>query len=125
PDAEDDGEHNEGAAAEGTDTLIDRDQQILGRIEPMRQDQVAADIEHHARNKDRIVDELRPVPLHGVKAGAHGFGASVACGVAGSGGGRNTSAIPRPSATARASTGHTARWTDRWARLIGATSASA
>jgi hypothetical protein len=109
PDAEDDGQHDEGAAAESADAQVDGGQQILGRIEPMDQHQVATNVERHAAEQDGVVDELRPVPLHGAKTGAHGLVSCVVGGVGGSGGGRSTSAIAKATMTAKASTGQSAR----------------
>jgi hypothetical protein len=98
-----------GATAEGADALIDRGRQILGRVDPMAQHQEDADINHDARQHPDVVDQLRPVPLQGAKTDAHGLISSIACGGSASGGGRRTSAIVRPSATAKAMTGLSAR----------------
>jgi hypothetical protein len=68
-----------------------------------------------AADEDRVIDELASVPLHRLEAGAH-FGGSDCAG--GSGGGRSTSAMVKPSATITASAGHSRRWTVRCPRVM-------
>ncbi len=124
PDRKNDRQHEECAAAEGADAQIDRGRQILGWVEPMGQDQIAADVERHADEQDAVVNELRPVPLHGAKRGTHGLSSSAARGGSALGGGRNVSAIAKPSATAKARTGQSRRCTDRCDRVMATISAN-
>src|SRR5262249_1171677 len=98
-----------GAAAESTDAHIDRGRQILRGIEPMHQSQIGADVERHACEQDAVVNELRPVPLHGAKCRTHGLTSPTAPGASTSGGGRNVSAMAKPNATAKARMGQSAR----------------
>src|SRR5262249_44758330 len=92
-----------------TDAQIDRCRQILGRIEPISQDHIGADVERDAGEQDAVVNELRAVPLHGAKSDTHGLSSPAACGASTSGGGRNVSAIVKPSATRKARIGHSRR----------------
>jgi hypothetical protein len=109
PDRKDDCEHEKGAGAERTDAHIDRGRLVLGRVEPIPQNDVRADIERHGREQDGVVDELRLVPLHRAKAGAHGLTSSAAGGAPASGGGRSVNAITKPIAIAKARMGQIAR----------------
>ena len=110
PDRQDDRQHEEGAGAERADAQIDRRRQVLGRVEPIRQSQIAADIERDAGEQDAVVDELR----RGSTARRESRRSWLeplarAAGAPASGGGRSTSAIAKPSATAKASTGQSTR----------------
>src|SRR5262249_45713983 len=108
PDRQDDRQHEEGAGAECTDAQIDRRRPVLGRVEPVRQKEIRADIEHDRRDQYAVLDELRPVPLHRAKGGADAWGpGAVGAGVRG--GARSTSAMVKPGATAKARTGQSTR----------------
>jgi hypothetical protein len=67
------------------------------------------DVERHAHKQDAVIDKLRSVPLHRAKTRAHGTSSLAGGGVSASGGGRNTSAIAKPSPIAKARMGHSAR----------------
>src|SRR4029077_9673802 len=97
---------------------------IFRWVKPIHQSQIGADVEHHARKQDAVIDELRPAPLHGTKPGTHGLSPSVACGACTSGGGRSASAMAKPNATAKARMGQSARLIDRCDRVIGRISAN-
>ena len=68
--------------------------------------------------QDAVINELRRVPLHGAKRGTHGLTSSAARGASALGGGRNVSAIAKPSVTAKARTGQSRRCIDRCDRVI-------
>jgi hypothetical protein len=106
PDAQDDGEHQECAASGGTDPDVDRVGKVVRGMNPPGDGGETAEESHDARRENRIVDQLVAVPLHRTEARAHGL-PPVAAG--GSGGGRNASAIVRPSAIAIGSAGQIRR----------------
>src|ERR1700730_13410301 len=109
PDRENDRQHEKCAAAESTYAQIDRGRQILRWIEPINRDQIGADVERYAREQDAVVNELRPIPLHGAKRGTHGLCPSAARGASTLGGGRSVRTIAKPSATEKARTGQSRR----------------
>jgi len=70
-DRKNDGEHDEGAGAEGVDAQIDPAGPILRRVAPSGNPHEARDIEGDAGKQDEVVDDLLAVPLNGAEADAH------------------------------------------------------
>jgi hypothetical protein len=117
-DRQDDGQHEEGAGAEGADAHVDRRRQILRRLDPITDADEGRYIKRDGGEQDAVIDELLPAPLHRLEADAHRC-PSIAADADGAGGGAlMTKASASAAPTSRARAGQSMRWAARWVRLI-------
>jgi hypothetical protein len=116
PDRQNDGEHEEGAGAEGTDAHVDRRCQVLRGFDPVTDANEGQYINNDPREQDAVIDELRSAPLHRLEPDAHRCPSIAAAGAGG--GARITSDIARAVLTSKASSGQSTRWTVRCEHFI-------
>ena len=76
-DHQDDGQHHERAGAERLDAQADPGRLVGRRIAQRADRHERADEQRDAGEQDRVIDELAPVPLHRLEAGAHFAGSDL------------------------------------------------